>query len=107
MERIRTLLLTDGLTSRVHILSNRVTKILQAKVHVNSGARETNQFVSQGNSLPIERSGPSLPCFLHSLRPARRLWRKRRRSQNRMAWITRKWERPRPGATHLRGFREG
>src|SRR3984893_1055837 len=51
MERIRTLLLTDGLTSRVHILSNRVTKILQAKVHVNSGACETNQFVSQGQAM--------------------------------------------------------
>ena len=49
---IRTLLLTDGLTCRVHILSNRVTKILQAKAHdVNSGARETNQLVSQGEAM--------------------------------------------------------
>ena len=31
---IRTLLLKDGLTCRVHILSNRVTKILQAKAQL-------------------------------------------------------------------------
>src|SRR6266566_1981418 len=48
---IRTLLLTDGLTRRVQILSNRATKILQAKAHVNSGARETNQFVSHGEAM--------------------------------------------------------
>jgi hypothetical protein len=61
-------LLTDGLTRRVHILSNRVTKILQAKAYVNSGARETNQFVSQGEAMtfPTHRTIRPLLALLLS-----------------------------------------
>jgi hypothetical protein len=47
----RAFLLTEKSTRGVHVPLIRVTKMLRTKVHVNSDAREANQFVSQGETM--------------------------------------------------------
>jgi hypothetical protein len=47
----RAFLLTEKSTRGVHGPLIRVTKMLRTKVHVNSDARQANQFVSQGETM--------------------------------------------------------